>query len=54
MEKNKLIRQDKQRRLGNLEQELIAAARGSTVKLSLIAVRKEGLLTVLREQTRHK
>jgi hypothetical protein len=44
-----LTGQDKECRLGNLEQELIAAARGTTVKLSLTAVRKKGLLTVLRE-----
>lgn len=47
-----LIRQDKERRLGNLEQELIAAARGSKVELSVADIRKKGLLTVLRERTR--
>ncbi|MGZ4878177.1 MAG: ribbon-helix-helix domain-containing protein [Candidatus Angelobacter sp.] len=45
-----LIRQDKERRLGNLEQELIAAARGATVELSVADIRKKGLLTVLRER----
>ncbi|MGZ4867627.1 MAG: ribbon-helix-helix domain-containing protein [Candidatus Angelobacter sp.] len=45
-----LIRQDKERRLGNLEQELIAAARGATVELSVADIRKKGLMTVLRER----
>jgi antitoxin ParD1/3/4 len=49
-----LIRQDKERRLGNLEQELIAAARGATVELSVADIRKKGLLTALRERTRRK
>jgi len=54
MEDNKLIRQDKERRLGNLEQELIAAVRGSKVQISVADIRKKPLLTVLREWTRHK
>ena len=37
-----LIRQDKERRLGNLEQELIAAARGAKVELSIADIQKEG------------
>ena len=49
-----LIRQDKERRLGNLEQELIAAARGATVELSVADIRKKGLLTVLRERPRRR
>ncbi len=49
-----LIRQDKERRLGNLEQELIAAARGATVELSIADIRKKGLLTALRERTRRR
>jgi hypothetical protein len=51
MAENKLIRQDKERRLENLEQELIAAARSAKVKLSVADIR---LLTVLRERTRRK
>ena len=54
MEDNKLIRQDKERLLGNLEQELVAAARGSKVEVSVADIRKKPLFTVLREQTRHK
>lgn len=49
-----LIRQDKERRLGNLEQDLIAAARGTRVELSVAAIRKKGLLNVLRERTRRR
>jgi antitoxin ParD1/3/4 len=45
-----LIRQDKERRLANLEQELIAAANGPTVELSVADIRKKGLLAVLRER----
>jgi hypothetical protein len=47
-----LSRQDKERRLENLEQELIAATRGTTLELSVAAIREKGLLTVLREWTR--
>jgi len=53
MEDSKLIRQDKERRLDNLEQELIAAARGSKVQVSVADIRRRPLLTVLRERTRH-
>jgi len=49
-----LIHQDKERRLGNLEQELIAAACGATIELSVAVIRKRGLLTVLRERARRK
>lgn len=49
-----LIRQDKERRLGNLEQELIAAARGATVELSVADIRKKGLLNVLRERKQRR
>ena len=45
-----LIRRDKERRLGNLEQELIAAANGRKVELSVADIRKKGLVTALRER----
>ena len=45
-----LIRQDKERRLHALEQDLIAATKGPTIKLSLAEVRKKGLLAVLRKE----
>jgi antitoxin ParD1/3/4 len=46
-----LIRQDKERRLHSLERDLIAAAKGSKIELSLSQVRKKGLLAALRGQT---
>ena len=49
-----LIRQDKERRLGNLEQELVAAARGPRIELSVASIRKKGLLSALREQSRRR
>ena len=49
-----LIRQDKERRLGNLEQDLIAAARGAKVELSVAEIRKKGLLHVLRDRARRR
>lgn len=49
-----LIRQDKERRLHSLEQDLIASAKGPTIELSLTEVRKKGLLAVLRKQAGKK
>jgi len=49
-----LIRQDKERRLGNLEQELIAAARGAKIELRVAEIRRKGLVTVLRERSRRR
>jgi antitoxin ParD1/3/4 len=49
-----LIRQDKERRLANLEQELIAAAKGPKIELSIADIRKRGLVTVLRERNRRR
>jgi antitoxin ParD1/3/4 len=49
-----LIRQDKERRLANLEQELIEAAKGSKIELSVAEIRKKGLIAVLRERNRRK
>jgi antitoxin ParD1/3/4 len=47
-----LIRQDKRHRLGNLEQELLAAAKGPKIEVSITEVRKKGLITALRERVR--
>lgn len=47
-----LIRQDKERRLGELEQGLVAAAKGPKIELSVAEIRKKGLVTVLRERSR--
>ncbi len=49
-----LIRQDKERRLGNLEQELVAAARGPKIELPVTEIRGKGLVNVLREQARRR
>jgi antitoxin ParD1/3/4 len=49
-----LIRQDKERRLGQLEQELIAAAKGPKIEISVADIQKKGLLTVLRERNRRR
>jgi len=47
-----LIRQDKERRLGNLEQELVAAAKGPKIELPVAEIRRKGLLSALRERAR--
>ena len=47
-----LIRQDKERRIANLEQELLAAANGPKIEVSLDEIRKKGLITALRERSR--
>ncbi len=49
-----MIRQDKERRLGNLEQELVAAAKGTKIELPVAEIRRKGLITVLRERTRRR
>jgi antitoxin ParD1/3/4 len=49
-----LIRRDKERRLGNLEQELIAAAKGRRIELPLAEIRGKGLITALRERARRR
>jgi len=47
-----LIRQDKERRLGSLQADLLAAARGAKIELPLAEIRKKGLVQVLRQRTR--
>src|ERR1700721_2982352 len=47
-----LIRQDKERRLGNLEQDLIAAAKGPKIELAVAEIRRKGLISALRERAR--
>jgi antitoxin ParD1/3/4 len=46
-----LIRQDKEGRLGNLEHELVAAAKGRKIVLPVAEIRRKGLVAVLRERT---
>jgi len=47
-----LIRQDKERRMASLEQELLSAAKGSKIEVSIAEIRKKGLVTALRERAR--
>lgn len=47
-----LIRQDKERRLGDLEQDLVAAAKGSKIEIPLAEIRRKGLLAALRQRAR--
>ncbi len=49
-----LIRQDKERRLGNLEQDLLAAARGPKIDLPIAEIRRKGLIPALRERSRRR
>jgi antitoxin ParD1/3/4 len=49
-----LIRQDKERRLSNIEQDLIAAAKGPKIELSVTEIRKKGLVAAIRERTRRR
>jgi antitoxin ParD1/3/4 len=45
-----LIRQDKERRLSNLEQDLLAAAKGAKIELPVAEIRKHGLIAALRQR----
>ena len=45
-----LIRQDKERRLGDLERELLAAARGRKIEIPVAEIRDKGLIAALRER----
>jgi len=49
-----LIRHDKERRLGKFEQELIAAAKGPKIEISLAEIRRKGLISALREKARRR
>jgi antitoxin ParD1/3/4 len=49
-----LIRRDKERRLGDLEQELVAAARGRKIEVPVTEIRKKGLIASLRERARQR
>jgi antitoxin ParD1/3/4 len=45
-----LIRRDKERRLATLEQELVAAAKGPKIELSVAELRRKSLIRSLRER----
>jgi len=49
-----LIRQDKERRLSNLEQELVAAAKGPKIELPIAEILRKGLIPALRERARKR
>ena len=49
-----LIRQDKERRLASLEQELLAGAKGARIEVRLSDIRKKGLVSTLRERASRK
>jgi hypothetical protein len=48
---NKLIYEDKKRRLATLEQSLLAAAKGRAIEVPVAEIRKNGLVTALRKRT---
>ena len=45
-----LIRQDKERRLHLLEQDLMAAAKGPKIELTVAEIRRKGLVAALRDR----
>ena len=49
-----LIRQDKERRLELLEQDLIAGIRSPRIELSMDEIRKKGLIKTLKERTKNR
>ena len=49
-----LIRQDKERRLHALEQELLAAAKGPKIEVSLAEIRRKGLVAALQAKARRR
>ncbi|MGA8431960.1 MAG: hypothetical protein WB729_19205 [Candidatus Sulfotelmatobacter sp.] len=49
-----LIRQDKDRRLHSIEQDLIAAAKGPKIELTMAEIRRKGLVAALRERTQRR
>jgi antitoxin ParD1/3/4 len=49
-----LIRQDKDRRLRDLEQELVVAAKGRKIVLPISEIRRKGLIAALRERAQRR
>ena len=43
-----------ERRLVNLEQELVAAAKGQKIEIPLAEIRRKGLISALRERARNR
>jgi antitoxin ParD1/3/4 len=49
-----LIRQDKEKRLGSLEQELLAGVKGEKIEIPVVEIRKKGLVNALRQRARRR
>jgi antitoxin ParD1/3/4 len=49
-----LIRQDKERRLYTLEQDLIEATKGPRVQITVAEIKKKGLVAALRDRARKR
>jgi len=49
-----LIRQDKERRLRHLEQDLLAGVKSGRIEIPVAEIRKKGLVAALRERARRK
>ncbi len=49
-----LIRQDRERRLHSLEQDLIAASKGAAIEIPVAEIRKKGLVAALRDRAGRK
>lgn len=49
-----LIRQDKERRLRNLEQDLLSAVKSERIEIPVAEIRKKGLVAALRERPQRK
>jgi antitoxin ParD1/3/4 len=49
-----LVRQDKERRLRRLEQDLLAGLRGEKIEIPVAEIRKKGLVAALRERAQRK
>ncbi len=49
-----LIRQDKERRLADLEQKLLAATKGPKVTIPIAEIRKKGLISTLRKRSQFR
>jgi antitoxin ParD1/3/4 len=49
-----LVRQDKERRLRGLEQDLLAGLKGAKIEIPVAEIRKKWLVAALRDRARRK
>jgi antitoxin ParD1/3/4 len=49
-----LIRRDKERRLRNLEQDVLAGVKSERIEIPVAEIRKKGLVAAVRRRTRRK